>query len=413
MANKRFKTGVELESILKLSSQTANRALIIDGSGNVVNSSVTDTELGFVSGLSSGIQSQIDAKADLVGGKVPASQLPAIAVTEVQTVADITARDALTIGTGDGEIQEGDVVIVTDASADPNITSGGASYIYNGSSYSLFKAGDEVLSVNGETGVVVLAAADIDYTQGTVAHWTLPDGSSIKLTLDEVGSRLNTLETNSFDKTVDDTDDITEGATNKFATAAQLAKVDFITVTQAVDLDSVESLASTATQPGDNISTLTNDSAFVDAAGARTAAVVNSTAGNETDQAASVAAMKAYVGASSGNVSTGDLTETTFAAANNVVSPANVTGLAFASGTVRGFVALVTVEIDATADLFETFTLTGVNKGGSFDMSVESVGDISNVDFTITSAGQVQYTSGNEAGWVSTSIKFRADTTTV
>jgi hypothetical protein len=36
------------------------------------------------------------------------------------------------------------------------------------------------------------------------------------------------------------TDDLTEG-TNKFATAAQLAKVDFITVTQAVDLDTVES----------------------------------------------------------------------------------------------------------------------------------------------------------------------------
>ena len=44
-------------------------------------------------------------------------------------------------------------------------------------------------------------------------------------------------------------------------------------------------------------SELTNDSAFVDAAGARTAAVVNSTAGSETDQAPSVAAMKAYADA--------------------------------------------------------------------------------------------------------------------
>lgn len=39
----------------------------------------------------------------------------------------------------------------------------------------------------------------------------------------------------------------------------------------------------------------TNPAAYVDASGAKTAAVVNSTAGTETDQAASVSAMKSYV----------------------------------------------------------------------------------------------------------------------
>lgn len=43
-----------------------------------------------------------------------------------------------------------------------------------------------------------------------------------------------------------------------------------------------------------------NPSSFVDASGARSAAVVNSTAGNETDQAPSVSAMKSYVAAASG-----------------------------------------------------------------------------------------------------------------
>jgi hypothetical protein len=43
-------------------------------------------------------------------------------------------------------------------------------------------------------------------------------------------------------KSVDDTDDITEG-TNKFATAAEKTKLGHITVTQAVDLDTVETNA--------------------------------------------------------------------------------------------------------------------------------------------------------------------------
>ena len=44
-----------------------------------------------------------------------------------------------------------------------------------------------------------------------------------------------------FVKAVDDTDDITEGATKKFATAAEKTKLGHITVTQAVDLDTMES----------------------------------------------------------------------------------------------------------------------------------------------------------------------------
>lgn len=111
--------------------------------------------------------------------------------------------------------------------------------------------------------------------------------------------------------------------------------------------------------------------------------------------------------------SPGDIQETSFAAANNVAAPANVTGLAFANGVVRSFEAHVSVEIDATADLYEVFTLQGIQKGADWDMSVSATGDTSNVDFTITSAGQIQYTSGNEAGFVSSTIKFRAITTSV
>lgn len=114
-----------------------------------------------------------------------------------------------------------------------------------------------------------------------------------------------------------------------------------------------------------------------------------------------------------GGASAGDIQETSFSAANNQAVAADVTGLLFAPATVRGFKALVTVSIDATSDLFETFELIGVNKGSSFDMAVSSVGDDSGLVFSITAAGQVQYTSTNIAGFVSNTVKFRATTTTV
>jgi hypothetical protein len=108
------------------------------------------------------------------------------------------------------------------------------------------------------------------------------------------------------------------------------------------------------------------------------------------------------------------LLEGTFSAANNQAAPANVSGFSFDNSAVRSFKAYVSVSIDATADLFEYVEITGVNDGGTWAITqqVES-GDESNVDFTITAAGQVQYTSGNEAGFVSNTIKWRSITTSV
>lgn len=111
--------------------------------------------------------------------------------------------------------------------------------------------------------------------------------------------------------------------------------------------------------------------------------------------------------------SAGDINETSFTMANNQASPANVTGLAFANGVVRSFEALVSVERDATSDVFEVFTLRGVQKGADWDMSVTSNGDDSGIVFSITTAGQVQYVSSNLAGHVSSICKFRAQTTSI
>lgn len=66
-------------------------------------------------------------------GKIPTSQMPALALTEVHVVADIAARNAIS------PVQEGDVAIVTDASADAAVDSGGATYIYDGAAWQLLK----------------------------------------------------------------------------------------------------------------------------------------------------------------------------------------------------------------------------------------------------------------------------------
>jgi hypothetical protein len=200
-----------------------------------------------------------------------------------------------------------------------------------------------------------------------------------------------------------DTDDLVESATNKYASPAQLDKVDFITVTQAVDLDDVEAKALSALQNGDNISELVNDSAFVDAAGAQTAAVVNSTAGSETVQAPSVAAMKAYVGQSAG-----DILETSFTFSNNVGSLTDITGFKLTNGVTRSFEALIS--IDRSGDgLFEKIDIEGIRKSGSWDISISGTGDDSGIEFDMTTSGQLQYTASNLTS--GGTMKFRAVTT--
>ena len=104
----------------------------------------------------------------------------------------------------------------------------------------------------------------------------------------------------------------------------------------------------------------------------------------------------------------GHIVETSFSGADAQSSPANVTGFAYSNTTVRAFRALVAVEIDATADLFEVFDITGIQKGAAWEITSRGTGDNSQVEFTITSAGQLQYTGGTYTGFVSMTIKFES-----
>jgi hypothetical protein len=111
--------------------------------------------------------------------------------------------------------------------------------------------------------------------------------------------------------------------------------------------------------------------------------------------------------------SAGDIDETVFVGANNQSTMVNVTGLAFSNAVVKSFNAMVSVEVQGTADKFELFELVGIQNNTGWYMSINSTGDDSGIEFDITNAGQITYTSPNITGYVSLTFKFKSETTSV
>lgn len=110
---------------------------------------------------------------------------------------------------------------------------------------------------------------------------------------------------------------------------------------------------------------------------------------------------------------TGDIAHTSFSLANNQSVAANVTGLAFANGTVRSARVNYSVTVDATSDLYEAGILELVQRGSDWNIARRTSGDDSLVDFDVTTSGQVQYTTPAYSGFVSATIKFRAEVTQI
>lgn len=415
MANQKFKSKVQADAGLQLPASTASRALQLDASGNIESSTVTNTELDYVSGVTSSIQTQLGTNASAISAKIsstekgaangvatldansliPITQLPPAALERLVIVADQAARFALTTST----VQNGDTVKQTDTNVmymvkdDANLDSAAGYEVYTAGTAS-------AVAWSGVTG-----------TPTTIAGYGITDADEVAQ--DAVGSIL--VDSSSIDFTYAD-------GTPSITAVVLPAGVDHDALLNFVANEHIDHTAvvlSGAANGG--ISSTIGD---ISASRSISVDITNATAETVADNAdliliydnSATSLKKMTRGNFLSGVpvgSAGDLNEASFSAANNQVAAANVTGLAFANGVVRSFKALVSVEIDATADLFEAFELIGVQKGASWDMAVSAAGDNSNITFSITTAGQVQYVSGSEAGFVSSLIKFRAQTTSI
>jgi hypothetical protein len=105
---------------------------------------------------------------------------------------------------------------------------------------------------------------------------------------------------------------------------------------------------------------------------------------------------------------TNDVTSTkTFVAANNVITPTNINGLAFTNSW--GIDIYLAVQVIANTNYYSNYQIRIVNKGSTWDLISSYVGD-QTVTFSITNSGQVQYTCTNFSGFVSSTFKYKAVT---
>ena len=426
----------------------------VSGLQSDINSRIPNAQKGAANGVAS-----LDANS-----LIPVNQIPPAALERLVIVADQTARFALTTAT----VQNGDTVLQTDTSLmyfvkdDTNLGNAGGYAIYSAGAASSVawggitgipapvtallgtNTGDQTITLTGD--VTGSGTGSFATTLANTAVTPTGYGSATQVgtfTVDSKG-RLTAASNTSIAIPASQVSDFNEAAQDTIgAILVDSSSIDFtysdatpsitaVVLPAGVDHDSLQnfvanehvdhSTVSIATAAGTsglsgggNITATRN--IVVDITGTTALSATPDAADTLLVYDASATALKkvTYAELLAGvNVgSAGDISETSFSIANNQAVAANVTGLAFAAGVVRSFEVLASVEIDASADLYETFKILGIHRGTDFQISVEGTGDNSLITFSITTGGQVQYTSGTYAGFVSGTIKFRALTLTV
>jgi hypothetical protein len=97
---------------------------------------------------------------------------------------------------------------------------------------------------------------------------------------------------------------------------------------------------------------------------------------------------------------------------NNISSPVDIIGFSFTESITKSFSAIASVNIVTTLDEFDAlYEIKGLRKRNKWIIDYSYIGDNVGVDFYIKNNGQIQYTSINNTEWVSSTMKFRALTT--
>ena len=123
-------------------------------------------------------------------------------------------------------------------------------------------------------------------------------------------------------------------------------------------------------------------------------------------------AIKTAVDEITGFLGAGGITETQFTIADNT-GPSNVTGLVFAAASYRGAIVKYTLYRKSDTEEFArcgTLHLVYKTTANTWELEDSGAGD-AGVTFTVTAAGQVQYTSSNmsNSGYAGY-MRFKAET---
>jgi hypothetical protein len=111
-----------------------------------------------------------------------------------------------------------------------------------------------------------------------------------------------------------------------------------------------------------------------------------------------------YITPNSGDI----IKQISFAATSPQVSAANVTGLSFSG--IDAISIILSIKVVATTNQYALYDIKLLNKGSAFTIYDQFTGDSIGVVFSVTTAGQVQYTSPTITGLTSMTFKFRANT---
>ena len=151
---------------LTLSDATADRAVVTDADKKLVSSAVTTTELGYVSGVTSSVQTQLNAKQDTITG----------GASTIAT-SDLTADRAL-ISSGSGKVSVSDITS-TELSRLDNISSNiqdqldekipnSSSYPLNSNNYVVLQnASTKATSLAQTGGVILTAGTNLSFDDST------------------------------------------------------------------------------------------------------------------------------------------------------------------------------------------------------------------------------------------------------
>lgn len=409
-----------------------NASAAIDAT-KIADGSVTNTEFQYINSVTSNVQTQID---NITSGTTPLSLTSAhIFVGNASNQAtNVAVSGDLTLdNTGNFQIVSGTIV-----NADINASAAiDASKIANGS-----VSNTEFQYLDGVTSAIQTQLNGKQTTTLTSAHILVGNGSNLAtdvavsgdLTVDNTGNfqiSAGTIVNADINASAAiDASKIADGSVSNI----EFQYLDGVSSSIQTQLNGKQSTALTSAHilvgNGSNLATdvvvsgdltLDNTGNFQIASGVIVNADINAAAAIDATKIANGSVSNTefqYLDGVTSAIQTqldarllkasGDINETSFTAADNQVAAANVTGLAFANGTVRSFRIHLSI---VRASTYTNYELVGIQRAADWIMDQSYVGDVTGLTFTITTAGQVQYTSTSTGS--TALLKFRALTTSV